>query len=237
MSRHHRHHSPVKKTPQEQNPKQSQRQGQKTTQKQNPAPMNPNGEVVKLLQRLVETTESLVKINRQVVEKIDGLGNNLGTKIDNLGTKIDVLINHVRNIRGELSETSLLKLFVEDLRAAGYKVEVDPSGVIKGDKVDYIIKVRKGKEEKTLYVEVRTAIVPSSVKTIKKKFKDVEGEKWILARFIDNAALESLKDTDINIYSYDEEVKGLRVIKNGVLTQPTQPDTPDNPAEPDKADT
>jgi len=92
--------------------------------------------------------------------------------------------------------------------------------VIKGDKVDYIIKVRKGEEEKTLYVEVRTAIVPSSVEAIKKKFKDVEGEKWILARFIDREALDLLKGTDINIYSYDEDVKGLRVIKNGVLTQP-----------------
>ncbi len=222
-----KHHSPVKKTPRKQN--------QKTTQKQNPAPMNPNGEVVKLLQRLVETTESLVEINRQVAEKIDNLGtkidglggkiDGLGGKIDSLSGKMDVLINHVRNIRGELSETSLLKLFIEDLRAAGYKVEVDPSGVIKGDKVDYVIKVRKGEEEKTLYVEVRTAIVPSSVEAIKKKFKDVEGEKWILARFIDNAALEALKDTDINIYSYDEEVKGLRVIKNGVLTQPDSPDT------------
>ena len=222
-----KHHSPVKKTPQS--------QSQKTAQKQNPAPMNPNGEVVKLLQRLVETTESLVKINRQVVEKIDnlgskidGLGNNLGTKIDNLGAKIDVLINHVRNIRGELSETSLLKLFVEDLRAAGYKVEVDPSGVIKGDKVDYIIKVRKGKEEKTLYVEVRTAIVPSSVEAIRKKFKDVEGEKWILARFIDNAALEALKDTDINVFSYDYDTRSIRVlhaVKSSILLQPNNPDT------------
>ncbi len=197
-----KHHSPVKKTPQS--------QSQKTTQEQNPAPMNPNGEVVKLLRELVE-------INKRVVEKIDSLGG-----------KMDVLINHVRNIRGELSETSLLKLFVEDLRAAGYKVEVDPSGVIKGGKVDYVIKVRKGKEEKTLYVEVRTAIVPSSVEAIRKKFKDVEGEKWILARFIDNAALEALKDTDINVFSYDYDTRSIRVlhaVKSSILLQPNNPDT------------
>ena len=90
MSRHHRYH-----------------RRHRTTQRQTPAGEipNPNGEVVSLLRKLVETTENL--------------GINLGTKIDNLGDKMNTLINHVRNIRGELSEAALLKMFIEDLRDEG----------------------------------------------------------------------------------------------------------------------
>ncbi|NPA79506.1 MAG: hypothetical protein GXO29_00440, partial [Thermotogae bacterium] len=40
-------------------------------------------------------------------------------------------------------------------------------------------------------------------------------EKWLLARFVDSAALEKLAETDINIFSYDGEK--MTVIKNGVL--------------------
>ena len=132
MSRHHRHH-----------------RRHRTTQRQTPGEIPNNGEVVSLLRKLVETTESLVEINQQVVVRIDNLGGkidnlgnkiddlstNLGTKIDNLNTKMNTLINHVRNIRGELSEAALLKIFIEDLQAADYSVEVNPIGVIRGDEV------------------------------------------------------------------------------------------------------
>ena len=238
MSRHHRYH-----------------RRHRTTQRQTPAGEipNPNGEVVKLLRKLVETTESLVEINQQVVVKIDNLGGkidnlgnkiddlstNLGTKIDDLNAKMNTLTNHVRNIRGELSEAALLKMFIEDLQAAGYSVEVNPIGVIRGDKVDYTIEARKGRKKRTLYVEVRTAIAPSSLEKIKRKFKGIEGEKWVLSRFIDSIALEELKNTDINIFSYDDTAKSIRVlhaVKDSILPQPTQPTQPDTTATPDNPD-
>ncbi|NPB03167.1 MAG: hypothetical protein GXO39_01965, partial [Thermotogae bacterium] len=146
-------------------------------------------------------TEAVREGTKSLASKIDSLGGKIDSLGKDLGSKMDVLINQVRNVRAEMSEITLLKLFVEELRSRGYKVETDPSGVLKNGKIDFVIKARKEGKEVVLYVEVKTAVVAGMVEKIKRKFEEVKGEnveKWLLARFVDSAALEKLAETDIN---------------------------------------
>ena len=144
----------------------------------------------------------------ELSDKIDTLGNTLGNEINSLGktldSKMNILIHQVRSVRAEMSEITLLKLFVEELRERGYKVKADPSGVLHDEEIDFVIKAERRGKEVLLYTEVKTAVVSGMVEKIKRKFEKVKGEnveKWLLARFVDSAALEELSGTDINIYA------------------------------------
>ena len=112
-----RHNSPVKKTP--------RKQSQKTTQKQNPAPTNPDGEVVKLLRELVE-------INKRVVEKIDGLG----TKIDKIPDRIVEELYGNQTVRwGQL-------VLSAEIEGKGYE-----PALISSKELKFITAITKGKDD------------------------------------------------------------------------------------------
>ncbi len=158
------------------------------------------------------TKEALVSFRDEIVNAIkegirEGMGE-LSDKINSLGktldSKMNILIHQVRSVRAEMSEITLLKLFVEELRERGYKVKAGPSGVLHDEEIDFVIKAERRGKEVLLYAEVKTAIVSGMVEKIKRKFEKVKGEnveKWLLARFVDSAALEELSGTDINIYA------------------------------------
>ena len=171
-----------------------------------------------IFQKLYTMNNKLDTMNN----KLDTMNNKLDTmnnKLDTTNEKLGQIINITKLHRAELSEYSLFMLFKDDYvefhkqRGNNVKIikaEIEDIHQEGGNLRDFVVEVGNG-ETRKVYVEVKTAIKKEMVGNILKKFEDVKGEKWVLARFCDSDAIKSLTDKGINVYTYDEDDKAMKM--------------------------
>ena len=193
-------------------------------------------EILKEMRDSLNTiSNKLDTMNTNLSNKLDTVSNKLDRMNTNLSNKLDTVINNTGNIarginvlRAELSEKSLLNLFIEYLREEGYKIlRARYEGSIMQEPIDAIILVEKDGEKKELYIEVKTSITKRSVENIKKKFKGVHGDKWVLARFVESGTIKEIKEAGINIFAYNTETHDIEVINGEKSEQSETSDTSD----------
>ncbi len=185
-----------------------------------------------LSNKLDTVSNKLDTINTNLSDKLDTVSNKLDTVINNT-SDIAKEINMLRveliedalwssSQRGDstrkliyisLMMDTLLNLFIEHLQGEGYKIlDTNCKGSFTQEPLDVIITVEKDGKRKELYVEVRIYTTEKSAENIKKKFKDVHNDKWVIARFMESKVIRELKEAGINIFTYNPETDYIEVI-------------------------
>ncbi|MEO0194923.1 MAG: hypothetical protein ABIL50_05675 [candidate division WOR-3 bacterium] len=168
-----------------------------------------------------EILEELRSMNQNLTQKLDTMSENITKQLIQVNKKLGQIIKITKLHRAELSEYSLFMLFKDDYieyhreqnknkNIKILKAEIEDIGGSEDKLRDFVIEVGNG-EVRKIYIEAKTAITEKTIGKVLEKFENVEGEKWVLARWCDSKAIESFISQGINVYTYDDESKGMKM--------------------------